>query len=59
MTTNNEILRDQLDKIRDVQSILTAISKFDPGGIECRLADMAEKQLDAIYNALDAIEVKL
>jgi hypothetical protein len=49
------IINDQQDKIRDVQSILTAISKFDPGGMESRLAAMAEKQLEAIHEALDKL----
>ena len=53
-----DVLSEQMDKIRDVQCLLTAISKFDPGGNESRLADMAEKQLDAIRDALEALEVR-
>ncbi len=53
-----DVLSEQMDKIRDVQCLLTAISKFDPGGNESRLADMAEQQLDAIRDALEALEVR-
>lgn len=40
-------------KIRDVQSLMTAISHMDQGGVNGRLADMAEKQLEEIVKALD------
>lgn len=49
------VLREQKDKIRDVQALLISISKFDPGGWESRLAVMAEKQLDDIHEALDKL----
>jgi hypothetical protein len=52
-TEMQDLLLDQMDKLRDVQCLLTAISKFDPGGAESRLADMAEKQLDIIHDALE------
>lgn len=32
MAAVNETLLDQFDKIRDGQSLFTAISKLDPGG---------------------------
>lgn len=48
-------LSTQQDKIRDVQSLLTAISKLDPGGVQGRIADMAEKQLEDVHTALDAL----
>lgn len=51
----SEVASDLQYKIRSVQSLLAAISKFDPGGNESRLADMAEKQLDEIHDALDKI----
>lgn len=54
-----DVLGNQIYKIHDVQSLLTAISMFDPGGSESRLARMANEQLTEIANVLDTIDMTL